>query len=145
MMLVKSYLGLSEIQGFGVFAGEFIAAGTQLWGLNPKFDVFINGDELAGLPDHMREFVARYAYPHLKMPGVLVLDSDHGKFMNHSETPNTDFTVFDVGYALCDIAEGTEITCNYAEFDPYFTGFAKPNGQTVSADTSERELVKAAG
>ena len=43
--------------------------------------------------------------------------------MNHSERPNTDFTAFDAGYAICDIAAGEEITCNYHEFDPTFQGW----------------------
>ena len=43
--------------------------------------------------------------------------------MNHNERPNTDFTVFDRGYALVDIQKGEEITCNYFEFDPSFAGF----------------------
>ena len=42
--------------------------------------------------------------------------------MNHSLSPNTDFRIFDKGYALVDIAAGDEITCNYFEFDPRFTG-----------------------
>jgi uncharacterized protein len=75
------------------------------------------------LPPHMQTFVARYSYPHLERPGVRVLDCDDGKFMNHRERPNTDFRIFDRGYALTDIAVGDEITCNYFEFDPGFRGF----------------------
>ena len=71
----------------------------------------------------MQDFIARYSYPHLEMPGVVVVDSDNGRFMNHSLTPNTDFRIFDKGYALVDIAQGDEITCNYHEFDPTFAGF----------------------
>jgi SET domain-containing protein len=41
--------------------------------------------------------------------------------MNHSGSPNTDFTKPDMAWAIRDIAEGEEITCNYAEFDPSFT------------------------
>jgi hypothetical protein len=52
-----------------------------------------------------------------------MLESDYGKFMNHSLTPNTDFRVFDKGYALTDIARGEEITCNYHECDLTFPGF----------------------
>ena len=52
-----------------------------------------------------------------------IVDCDDGKFMNHSEQPNTDFRVFDQGFALTDIAVGEEITCNYYEFDPGFRGF----------------------
>jgi len=123
MMLVRTFVAQSEIQGLGVFAGEFVPGGSQLWGLNPKFDIFLYGDEIAMLPVHMRDYVARYSYPHMEISGVRVLDCDDGKFMNHSEQPNTDFRVFDRGYALTDIAAGDEITCNYYEFDPAFRGF----------------------
>ena len=71
----------------------------------------------------MQHFIARYSYPHLEMPGVVVVDCDNGRFMNHTLTPNTDFRIFDKGYALVDIAQGDEITCNYHEFDPTFAGF----------------------
>ncbi len=127
MMLVRTYVGPSAIEGLGVFAGEFIASGSLLWALDPKFDIVIEGSELERVPPHMRDYIARYSYPHLERPGVLVLDADDGKFMNHSEQPNTDFRVFDKGYALVDIAVGDEITCNYHEFDPRFTGcFVSP-------------------
>jgi SET domain-containing protein len=128
MMLVRTYLAPSEIQGLGVFAGEFVRAGTQLWALNPKFDIFVYVSELERLPVHMLEFVDRYSYPHLELPGVRVVDCDDGKFMNHSESPNTDFRIFETGFAITDIAAGDEITCNYYEFDPDFRGFGPPAG-----------------
>ena len=124
MMLVRAHAALSAIEGLGVFAGEFIPKGTKLWALDPKFDLIITPAEYEALSVHMQDFVDCYSYPHLERPGLIVLDCDHGKFMNHSDTPNTDFTVFDVGYALADIAEGEEITCSYFEFDPTFRGFA---------------------
>ena len=123
MMLVRSYAAASAIEGLGVFAGEFIPKGTKLWGLDPKFDLFFTPEEYEALPPHMQDFVDCYNYPHLERPGIIIVDCDHGKFMNHSERPNTDFTVFDCGYALVDIQKGEEITCNYFEFDPSFTGF----------------------
>jgi SET domain-containing protein len=145
MLLVRTYVGPSAIEGLGVFAAEFIPAGSLLWLLDPKFDICIEEAELEQLSPHMREYVARYSYPHLERPGVIILDSDNGKFMNHCEQPNTDFRIFDKGYALIDIAAGDEITCNYHEFDPGFVGFfANPpkraaakrragNGKTVRA------------
>ncbi|MGD0531836.1 MAG: SET domain-containing protein-lysine N-methyltransferase [Methyloceanibacter sp.] len=125
MMLIRTFLAPSEIQGLGVFAGEFVPSGSELWMLTPKFDIFISVSELDMLPPHMQDFVMRFSYPHLEMPGVRVLDCDDGKFMNHSERPNTDFRVFDKGYALTDIAVADEITCNYYEFDPAFRGFGR--------------------
>jgi len=100
-----------------------VPCGNLIWSLNPKFDIFIKEAELGALPPHMRNFIAVYSYPHLDMPGYRVVDVDNGRFMNHSLTPNTDFRVFDKGFALTDIAAGEEITCNYYEFDPGFVGF----------------------
>jgi SET domain-containing protein len=123
MLLISTYVAQSPIQGLGVYAGESVAAGRLIWTLNPKFDIFVHQQEIEGLPPHMRDYLARYTYPHLEMAEVVILDSDNGKFMNHSLTPNTDFRIFDKGYALVDIAEGDELTCNYHEFDPGFVGF----------------------
>ena len=123
MMLVRSYAAQSAIEGLGVFAGEFIPKGTKLWGLDSKFDLFVTPEEYEALAQHMQDFVDCYSYPHLERPGIRIVDCDHGKFMNHNERPNTDFTVFDRGYALVDIQKGEEITCNYFEFDPSFAGF----------------------
>ena len=77
------------------------------------------------LPAHMQDYVARYSYPHLEIDGVRIVDCDDGKFMNHSERPNTDFHIFDRGHALVDIAAGEEITCSYFEFDPDFRASAR--------------------
>jgi uncharacterized protein len=134
MLTVSSYVAPSAIDGLGVFAGEFIPGGSLLWNLNPKFDIFIYQGETEGLAPHVQDFIARYSYPHLDMPGVLVVDSDNGRFMNHSLTPNTDFRIFDKGYALVDIAQGEELTCNYYEFDPRFAGFFPAVQAVVSAN-----------
>ncbi len=123
MMLVRTHLANSSIEGVGIFATEPIKAGDVVWKLEPKFDVFFTERDIESLPLHMQDFVARYGYPHLHKPGIIVLEVDNGRFMNHSEQPNTDFTRFDVGYATRDIAQGEEITCNYYEFDPTFQGF----------------------
>ena len=123
MLMVSTYLAPSAIEGLGVFASEFIERGSLVWTLNPKFDIFVYPDEVDSYPPHMRNFITRYSYPHLEIPGVVVVDCDNGRYMNHSLTPNTDFRIFDKGYALADIAPGTELTCNYHEFDPGFVGF----------------------
>ena len=122
MLLISTYVAQSAIEGLGVFAGEPAAKGSLIWDLHPKFDIFIEVAEIESLPEHMQVFIERYGYPHLDMPGVVVLDADNGKYMNYSMTPNTDFRLFDKGYALVDIAAGDEITCNYYEFDPTFAG-----------------------
>lgn len=135
MLMVSTYLAPSAIEGLGVFAGERIERGQLMWSLDPKFDIFIHVGEIETYPLHMQEYIARYTYPHLEMEGVVILDSDNGKFMNHSLTPNTDFRIFDKGYALVDIAAGEELTCNYHEFDPSFVGFF-PAVQAAAPDAA---------
>ena len=82
----------------------------------------------------MQDFIERYTYPHIRMPGVLILEADNGRFMNHSEAPNTDFSGFDHGFAIRDIAQGEEITCNYHEFDTTFCGLFPAVEQAANGD-----------
>jgi hypothetical protein len=129
-MLVRTYVAPSGIEGLGVFAADDIPANTLLWELDDKFTVTFTLEELEALPDYKREFVERYSFPHIYRPGHLIVELDDGRFMNHAETPNTDFKVFDKGYAIRDIKAGEEITCNYFEFDPSFAGKFKPKHET---------------
>ena len=106
-----------------------------MWSLNPKFDIFISREEIEGYAPHLQTFISRYSYPHLEIPGFVIVDCDNGRFMNHSLTPNTDFRIFDKGYALVDIAQGDELTCNYHEFDPSFVGYF-PTVQVAAVDAA---------
>jgi len=123
MLLISTYVAPSSIEGLGVFTDEYVPCGSLIWSFNPKFDILVNEIELGALPPHVQSDIARYSYPHLEISGHRVIDVDNGKYMNHSLAPNTDFRIFDKGYALTDIARGEEITCNYHEFDPGFVGF----------------------
>ena len=121
MMTVPTYVGPSQIEGVGIFAAEAISAGTAIWELSDDLDLLLTREQLARLPDLQRVFIERYGYPHMSQPQLTVLEFDNGRFMNHSVTPNTDFTRPEVGYAIRDIAAGEELTCDYREFDPSFT------------------------
>lgn len=120
MMIVPTYVGPSDIEGVGIFAAAPIKAGDTIWLLEERFDLLIAVGDLTGLADVQRTFIERYGYPHMTRPGIVVLEFDNGRFMNHSDCPNTDFRNAEIAYATCDIAEGEEITCNYGEFDPTF-------------------------
>ncbi len=122
MMLVRSHVAQSPIEGLGVYADEFISSGTLIWQLNRKFIATFSRCDLENFPPHIREFVDRYSFPDFEDKNLLFVELDNGRFMNHSDTPNTDFTQFSNGYALRDIHEGEEITCNYYEFDSTFVG-----------------------
>jgi SET domain-containing protein len=116
MLLVSTYVAASRIQGVGVFAARPIAAGAVIWRLDADFDMLIPLEKYNAAPPYLREFLDRYAYPSPVKPGFLVFETDNGRFMNHSETPNTDFSRPGEGTALRDIAAGEEITCDYREF-----------------------------
>lgn len=137
MMVVPNYVGPSPIEGVGVFAAEPIAAGSVIWELSDDLDLLLTKEQLARLPDLQRSFIERYGYPHMSQPQLTVLEFDNGRFMNHSGTPNTDFTRPEVGYAIRAIAAGEELTCDYSEFDP---SFAMQPGRNFVAATSAMAL-----
>ena len=130
MMIIPTYVGPSEIEGVGIFAGASIKAGTAIWVLEDRFDLVVPLAELEELPELQRNFIERYGYPHMTRPGQIVLEFDNGRFMNHSDSPNTDFQKPNMAWATRDIAEGEEITCDYSEFDP---GFAMQPGRNFIA------------
>ncbi|MFD0988451.1 SET domain-containing protein [Methyloligella solikamskensis] len=143
MMLIRTYIAPSTIQGIGVFSQDFVPKGTLIWGLHEKLDVQMSASDIEALPPHMQEFVRTYSYPHLERDGYVIVDSDNGRFMNHSDEPNTDFRDFYKGLALDDIQAGTELTCDYRELFPDFAGFASGTGQSQHANvmSSDAALV----
>ncbi|MCC5996923.1 MAG: SET domain-containing protein [Oceanicaulis sp.] len=140
MLLIDTFVGPSAIEGVGVFAAEPVRAGQPIYRFEPGFDRLISPADLAAMPEAIRRFIDRYTYPHPADPGLLVLDADNGRHMNHSSHPNTNFADAVFGYAIRDIAAGEEITCNYAEFEPGFvmlpsmvSTHARANGSALHA------------
>lgn len=121
MMTVRCYLAPSKIEGLGVFCRDDIAKGQVIWRHDPLLDMRIPAERLAEYPPHICEFIERYAYTDVRDAAMLVLESDEGRFMNHSPAPNTDFRDMNEGFALVDIPAGTEITCDYGEFEDDLT------------------------
>lgn len=122
MLLVRTYVAPSVIQGLGLFAGEPIAAGTIVWKHDPVFDIVVHEDELRRLSPPALEQFMKYSYYDDGLGGF-VLCFDDARFMNHSTEPNLDDSST-VTRALVDIAHGDELTCNYAAFDDRFAEYA---------------------
>ncbi|MAL78732.1 MAG: SET domain-containing protein-lysine N-methyltransferase [Sneathiella sp.] len=120
MMLVRTFAAPSVVEGVGVFAAERIKKGTLIWQYQPTFDRLVPEEWLSTGSPVIQEFLKKYAYPAHDEPGMLVIEIDNGRLMNHSEEPNTDFTRISEGYARRDIEEGEELLCDYREFDPEF-------------------------
>lgn len=120
MNLVKTYIAQSGIQGIGLFAGEFIPKGKKIWELN-LLDICLLPDVwkyyLSDLAEDQVKYVKRYAYFN---DGEWIYCGDDAKFTNHSNIPNTSITKYEQ-YAITDIGEGEEITCNYHSLDKDFT------------------------
>lgn len=121
MLLVKTRIGPSAIEGTGLFADEDIPAGTKTWEFMPRYDVIFTRGEIDALPEIPRRELLRYVY-HSKRSDHFIYCLDNARFMNHSEQPNTrsvyptgDSEGYDV--AIRDIKKGEELTCDYQEFD----------------------------
>ncbi len=125
MLLVKTKIGPSKIQGSGLFAAEFISKGTLIWKFAPGFDMAIDKTEVEKLPEIARKTFLRYAPLHPIMKKY-ILSFDDARFFNHSENPNVESTwpngseATDVAVAARDIEEGEELTENYKEYDATF-------------------------
>lgn len=118
MLCVKTRLGQSRIEGVGLFASEAIPKGTVVWKYDPRFDLSLDMRDIPPSDNITREWLMRYGYQPDETP-VYVVCGDNARFMNHSDEPNCD-DVNDETIALRDIAEGEEITCDYARFDKRF-------------------------
>ncbi len=121
MMLIPTYLAPSSIHGIGIFTAQPVAKGTRIWEFTEGLDLVLPESLLETSREPILSHLKRYTYPHASKPGMRVLDGDDGRFMNHSKTPNTDFKTPAFGIALVDMPAGTELTCDYGEFDPGFT------------------------
>lgn len=113
MLTIRTYLDKSPIEGVGVFTRELVKKGTLVWGDHPLIDFELSREQVESLPDAARDFVESVAVPYPIGADNFWLSLDNGNYMNHSETPNVDAH----GYAVMDIPEGTELTCDYYKLD----------------------------
>ncbi len=136
MFIIETTIGQSPIHGTGVFAAQPIKAGTLIWVFHKGFDQCFTQEDLDKLPQNMKERIMDHCYLQPRN-GKYVLCIDNARYMNHSETPNTDSVhVFPEGFvpphnsgeslidieeggtiAARDIAAGEELTTNYREYD----------------------------
>lgn len=115
MLLVKTVLCRSPIDGIGCFADQFIPAGTPVWRFVPCFDVILPPSFTAEMCDP--EFLDKYAQQ-CPLTGYYILCPDDARFINHSDAPNIKakaplFDPMNTHNALRHIKRGEEITCDY--------------------------------
>jgi SET domain-containing protein len=122
MLSIRTRVAPSPIHGVGVYACETVQPGTTVWRFDPGFDRVIDESELTNAPAAFREYVDMYAYASSDLGGRLLLPCDHAKFLNHSDTPNTEALSF-VSIARRLIEIDDEVTCDYGKFCVGWTGF----------------------
>ena len=121
MLLIKTKIGPSEIEGIGCFADEFIPEGAAIWRFQEGFDLEIPRDEVEKLSPSGKYQFLKYSY--LTGSEIYVLCFDDARFFNHSENPNV-IGRYDGGrwvdVATRDIKKGEELVCDYRKFDKDF-------------------------
>jgi SET domain-containing protein len=116
MLLVKTSVGKSDIHGQGLFAKEFIPAGTKVWNLIKPFDVVATKKQMDALPDPAREQMYNFCYRDMNDDLYVICGGD-ARYMNHSDSPNTREDEQGGTTASVDIEPNTELTCDYYKFD----------------------------
>lgn len=117
MMLVKTYVAPSDIEGLGLFAAEKILRGTPMQVENPIFDIVLTKPQVNALMPIARAHIEKYAWPDEQ--GLLHIGVDNDKYVNHSADPNMGAARKGalVCVALCDIEAGDEIVESYDRYN----------------------------
>jgi SET domain-containing protein len=123
MLVIKTKLGLSAIEGIGLFADQFIRKGAVIWVFDPRFDILFNHSDVERMSEIQRDLIIHFSYYSIKS-GRYVYSIDNSRFTNHSSNPNVgeEKTGCEGSseirtVALRDIQIGEEITEDYREID----------------------------
>lgn len=123
MLVVKTKIGQSKIEGIGLFADQFITKGTVTWKFDPKFDIYFDPGEVEEMSELKKDLITHYAYLS-KKSGKYVYSIDNTRFANHSTNPNiaedeklSQGSVEICTIAMRDIQIGEEMTIDYRAID----------------------------
>lgn len=123
MLIVKTKIGQSKVEGIGLFADQFIPKGTVTWKFNPKFDVYFDPSEVEKMSELQKDLIIHFAYLS-KKSGKYVYSIDNTRFTNHSTNPNiAEDEKLSAGDAeICTVATrniqiGEEMTIDYRAID----------------------------
>ena len=122
---------ISKEVGYGVFATDFIPAGTITWVLD-KLDREFLPEEFFAMDLVYQNIIDTYTFRN--NIGNYVLCWDHGRFVNHSFNSNCLTTAYDFEIAIRDILPGEQLTDDYGYLnikDPF----------TAEDEGTERKIV----
>ena len=124
MLMVKAWVGKSEIHGLGLIAHEYIPKGTIIWKLVPGFDVILLKNDFERLSENAKNQVIHYGF-YDENQKRYILSADDDRFTNHSKNANSNFRG-EYAVAVRDILPGEEITDNYDEIGKTYTRETRP-------------------
>ncbi len=137
MLVVKTKIKNSEIEGLGLFADQFIPKGSVIWKYDPSFDIYFDPKEVEKMSEPQKDLIIHFAYLS-KKSGKYVYSIDNTRFTNHSNKPNTveDENVCSDDLEICtiavkDIQIGEEITIDYRVIDAVDEGSNEEYLKTV--------------
>ncbi len=110
MLLVKTAVKNSNIEGLGLFAAEDIPANTQIWAYHEDFDKVLTEKKVNSMPEWQGEFFRKYCF---SSGDLLYYCIDDARFMNHSDKPNL-VDLPDGTFTARHIKAGEELCCDYA-------------------------------
>lgn len=131
MLYIKTKIGLSKIEGIGLFANESIKKGTFVWKYDDKFDIKFDKNSFDEIKSkHAKEQILKYAYLN-KNTFEYVLCGDDARFFNHSDNPNVIGLDYEgesegINIAIRDIDIGEELTVDYRQYDADFDKKVNP-------------------
>ncbi len=101
---------ISDIIGYGVFATQFIPAGTIVY-VKDILDIEVLTEDYVQHDLAMKAMIEKYSY--MDERGVRIISWDLAKYVNHCCNSNTLSASFGFDIAIRDIQIGEEITCDY--------------------------------
>ena len=122
---------ISKEVGYGVFATDFIPAGTITWVVD-KLDREFRPEEFFAMDLVYQNIIDTYTFRNNIENYVLCWD--HGRFVNHSFNSNCLTTAYDFEIAIRDILPGEQLTDDYGYLnikDPF----------TAEDEGTERKIV----
>jgi SET domain-containing protein len=119
MLLVRTYLAKSKINGIGLFAAARIPAGTEVWRKVNDIDIEFKPETVLGMPLLYQEFLRHFC---LIDKGSYLLCGDNSRFINHSLNANIceEDSTGTLMIAAIDIEPNEEITENYFITEPSY-------------------------
>ena len=118
-MLIETFLKEIDKKGISLFTKYPLKEGQVIYEDCDIFSKKFTDSEFDKLSANHKEFIRIYGC-YIKAHKTWYLDTDNGRFMNHSETPNVTYdwgTYLEGGkgtmIALKDIPTGTELCSNY--------------------------------